>query len=104
MFWADIVRDMTGWDPIADGRGYEDAAGARRALGCAGYKTALELVEHRLVEIPLADAMRGDLVYPADDLGPLGSPFVLDGTHAFSKCMAGRLVISRDKCVRAFAY
>lgn len=104
MFWAEIVKSLTGWDPIADGRGYWDASGARRALRDAGYASALELVEDRLVEIPIAEAMRGDLVYPLDDLGPLGSPFVLDGGHAFSKCMAGRLVISRDQCVRAFAY
>jgi len=103
-FWADIVRDITGWDPIADGRGYDSAMSARQMVRNAGYDSMKEAVEDRFHEIPVAHAIRGDLVFPADDLGPMASPFVLDGPHAFSKTMAGPLVLHRDRCVRAFAY
>ena len=95
---------MTGWDPLEDGRPWSDAMTCRRNLKDKGYRNLVECIEHRFVEIPLSEAMRGDLVFPAEELGPIGSPFILDGAHAFSKCMAGRLVISRDQCVRAFAY
>jgi hypothetical protein len=70
----------------------------------AGYASMKEAVEDRFHEIPLAHAIRGDLVFPADDLGPMASPFILDGAHAFSKAMAGPLVLSRERCVKAFAY
>lgn len=114
-FWADVVLAVTGWDAIWDGRGYDDAVSARKALRNAervhprwendrGYSSVLELVEDRLVEIPVAHAMRGDVVFPKDDLGPLGSPFVLDGAHAFSKSLAGPLTLNRSECVRAFAF
>jgi hypothetical protein len=103
-FFADIVREMTGWDPMADARGYDSAVSARQVLRDVGYESMKEAVEDRLHEIPVAHAMRGDLVFPADDLGPMASPFILDGAHAFSKSMAGPLVLSRERCVRAFAY
>lgn len=103
-FWTDIVRELTGWDPMADGRGYNSAASARHMLRECGYGSMREAVEDRLHEIPVAHAIRGDLVFPSDDLGPMASPFILDGANAFSKSMAGPLVISRDQCVRAFAY
>jgi len=103
-FWADIVRDLTGWDPISDGRGYDSAMSARLMVRNAGYGSMKEAVEGRFQEIPVAHAIRGDLVFPAQDLGPMASPFILDGAHAFSKSMAGPLVISRERCVKAFAY
>lgn len=102
-FWADIVLALTGWDPIIDGRGYTDAETARASLEVAGYSTMLELCEDRLVEIPIAHAMRGDLVFP-EKISALSSPFVLDGVHAFSKTLAGPVVLNRSECIRAFGY
>ena len=103
-FWADIVLAITGWDAIADGRGYDTASGARAMVRQAGYGSMREAVEDRFEEIPIAEAMRGDLVFPDEDLGPMASPFILDGANAFSKSMAGPIVITRAECVRAFAY
>lgn len=103
-FWAFIVREITGWDPMPEAQGYDDALSARTLVRNAGFSSIVAGVEERFHEIPVAHAIRGDLVYPKDDLGPMASPFILDGSNAFSKSMSGPLVIPRDQCVRAFAY
>lgn len=103
-FWAQIVNEITGWNPMPEAEGYADGLTARRLVRDSGFSSIVSGVEQRFHEIPVAHAIRGDLVYPKDELGPMASPFILDGSNAFSKSMAGPLVISREQCVRAFAY
>ena len=102
-FWADIVRDLTGFDPIWDGRDYTDGPSAMIALRRAGYHSVLELLEDRLIEIPIAMAGRGDLVVQAE-CAPLAGPFVLDGSRAYTKALSGPIVVDRSTCTRAFTY
>jgi hypothetical protein len=89
---------------MPEAQGYDDAQSARRIIKATGFSSIIAGVEARFHEIPVAHAIRGDLVYPKEDLGPMASPFILDGAHAFSKSMSGPLVLHRDRCVRAFAY
>ena len=126
--WADLVLAMTGWDPIADCRGYTNASSGLRKLKAAGYASVIELVEDRFEEIPASFAQRGDLIVPCGRsvdvhlatspcgthqytvpalngaIHPLSSPAVCIGRHAFSKSESGAVVFEMDRRhIRAFA-
>lgn len=102
-FVFDCICEMTGFDPIADIRGYTTEAGAMKALKRAGYDTVLALIEDNFDEISPALARRGDIGYPALIAHPLMSPAVIDGSSAFSKHPKGPIVIPRSAIVRAWA-
>lgn len=101
-FVFDIIRDITGFDPIASIRGYASEAGALRALRAAGYVTTLDLVEKNFVEIPPAMAQRGDIGYPANIPHPLMSPAIIDGPNCYSKEPRGAVVFPRIHLARAW--
>ncbi len=101
-FVFDIVRDMTGFDPIQDVRGYSTEAGALKRLKQAGYTSALDLVERHFVEIAPATAQRGDIGYPMTISRELMSPAIIDGVHAFSKEPSGGVLIPRSSIARAW--
>ena len=102
-FVFDIVRDMTGYDAIADGRGYTTEAGAMKALKRAGFETMLDLFSARFPELDPAMAQRGDLGFPAVTPNPLMNPAIIDGASAFTKYPGGRLVVPRHAIARAWA-
>lgn len=99
----DAVEAMTGFDPIADIRGYRSRLGALRKLHAAGFETVFDLVATVFPEIPPAHAQRGDLGYPEQVSDCLMSPAVIDGTNAYSKGPDGPVVFPRSQIVRAFA-
>ena len=101
-FVFDIIRDMTGFDPIEDVRGYSTEAGALKRLMQAGYASALEIVERHFVEIAPAMAQRGDIGFPTTISRALMSPAIIDGANAFTKDPAGGLVIPRSQIARAW--
>lgn len=101
--FADAVAAMTGYDPLADCRGYTSEFGALKKLKAAGFDNVDELVAARFVEIAPVAAQRGDLGYPARIARPLMGPAVIDGAHAFSKGPEGFVVVPRSVIVRAFA-
>lgn len=100
--WADVVRAMTGYDPIHDGRGYTSADGALRNLRAVGFRSVLDLVVARFPEVPPAHAQRGDIGFPAD-VSPLSGPLVIVGSEAVTKSLAGPIIVARGVIVRAFA-
>lgn len=101
--FGDVVVAITGYDPIADGRGYRTELGAVRKMKAAGFNTMVELVEARFVEIPVALAHRGDLGFPAEVPEALMCPAIIDGHVAISKSPIGSVVIPRSAIARAFA-
>lgn len=101
--FADVVRVMTGFDPIDGIRGYSSELSAARNLRAAGYVTTFELVATLFPEIPPESAGRGDLGYPAEIPHPLMSPAVIDGAYAYSKGPDGAVIMSRSLITRAFA-
>lgn len=101
-FVFDIIRDMTGRDPIAEIRGYSSELGALRALRAAGYATTLDLIERNFVEIPPATAQRGDIGYPSNIAHPLMSPAIIDGANCYSKEPRGAVVFPRNHIARAW--
>lgn len=102
-FVFDAIRDMTGFDPGAEMRGYSSEREALAKVKAAGYSTMLEFVEANFSEIDPALAQRGDIGYPRDIPHPLMSPAIIDGPLAYSKHPAGGVVISRDLLARAWA-
>jgi len=101
--FADVVRVMTGFDPIAEVRGYSSELKAVRKLRGAGFLTTFELVASHFPEIPPEMAARGDLGYPAEIPHPLMSPAVIDGAYAYSKGPQGAVIMPRSIITRAFA-
>jgi hypothetical protein len=101
--FADVVRVMTGFDPIAEYRTYTTEIGAVRMLKKAGVTSMIEFVALHFPEIPPARAGRGDLAFAADAMGPLMCPAILDGSFAHSKNMNGAVMWSRADICRTFA-
>lgn len=101
--FADVVQSLTGFDCIADVRGYRCELSAVRRLRATGYATTLSLVEDLFPEIDPREAKRGDLGYPAEIPHRLMSPAVIDGAYAYSKGLEGGVLISRCLIARAFA-
>jgi hypothetical protein len=100
----DVVAAITGFDPISVVRGYDSEISALRSLRKAGFETCLALVEKNFVEISAAQAMRGDLGYPAAIPHPLMSPAVIDGPLAYSKSPGeGWVVVPTASLTRIFA-
>lgn len=103
-FVFDVIEAVTGFDAIADMRGYLTEAGALRAIRRAGFETVQEIVEASFCEIPPGLAIRGDIGYPAVVAHPLMSPALIDGSNAFSKQPhRGVIVIERAFIARAWA-
>lgn len=102
-FVFDVIEAMTGFDAIADMRGYLTEAGALRAVRRAGFDSVLEIVQAAFSEIPPGLAGRGDIGYPAEIPHPLMSPAIIDGHLAFSKHPRGVVMIERTKIARAWA-
>lgn len=101
--FADVVKALTGFDPIEGIRGYASELSAVRRLRAAGYVTTYELVAAHFPEIDPALAGRGDLGYPAEIPHPLMSPAVIDGAYAYSKGLDGAVIMPRSLITRAFA-
>lgn len=100
----DVVRAITGFDPIANIRGYSSETGALLNLRRDGYEATLDLVATEFVEIPAAKAMRGDLGYPDRIAHRLMSPAVIDGPVAYSKSPGeGWVVVPTVSLARIFA-
>lgn len=102
-FVFDFIRDATGFDPIANIRGYSSEAGALKAIRRAGYATTLDLVEQNFVEIEPEFAQRGDIGYPSCLAHDLMSPALIDGAFAYSKHPAGGVTVPRPFITRAWA-
>lgn len=102
-FVFDIIRDMTGFDAIADIRGYRDERSALRAVRNAGFPSVMALVEARFVEIDPAFAQRGDIGYPSIVPHQLMSPAIIDGANGYSKDLTGGVVVPISHLVRAWA-
>lgn len=63
LFAADVIQEMTGVDPAAELRGYDDALGARRALEKQGASDVARFAGILFGNsVPPAMARRGDLV------------------------------------------
>lgn len=101
-FVFDIIRDMTGFDAIADFRDYSDEKSALRMLKRTGFESVKDLVASKFEEIDPAFAGRGDIGYPDAILHPLMSPAIIDGPNAFSKEPRGPVVFPIDKITRAW--
>lgn len=101
--FADVVKAITGFDPITDVRGYAGELSAIRRLRATGYETTLSLVEDLFPEIDPETAGRGDLGYPSEIAHPLMSPAVIDGAYAYSKGPDGGVIVPRNQIARAFA-
>jgi hypothetical protein len=102
-FVFDFIARATGFDAIADIRGYASEAGALKALRRAGYASTLELIQAHFVEIEPTTARRGDIGYPADVPNVLMSPALLDVSMAYSKEPCGAVVVARNIIARAWA-
>lgn len=101
--FADWVLSVTGYDPLSDVRGYKSAGEAIKALRQSGFRSCIDLVASRFVEIAPAHAHRGDLVFPVDAQNNLVSPAILDGVMAISKNEHGAVLLPRSAIARAFA-
>lgn len=102
-FFADCVLFMTGFDPIADIRGYRDERSALKRLKAAGFDTVEALVACRFPPVAPALAQRGDLGYPAGAHDRLMSPAVITGSEAHAMTPEGLTVFPRALIVRAWA-
>lgn len=102
-FVFDAIAAMTGFDAIADLRGYETEKEALVTLKRAGFETVRDLIASCFSEIAPGMAGRGDIGYPAVIPHPLMSPAVIDGAHCFSKEPRGGLVVPRSVIVQAWA-
>jgi hypothetical protein len=96
------VKAVTGTDIAAGVPPWFSPATAARALKAAGCASAEAFFSGRLEEIPVCDAFRGDLVYPAGPLDRLSCPAVLTGGEAMSRNEGGWVVMPRGLAVRAF--
>jgi hypothetical protein len=104
LLFADAVRAVTGFDPIADGRVYTTLQDGLRNLRRAGHQTMADFIASCFPEIHPSEAQRGDLGMLADpDNGAVTSPLVILGADAATKSMAGPVIVSRGLIVRAFA-
>lgn len=102
-FFADCVMLSTGWDPIADIRGYHDERSALKRLKAAGFDTVEALVASRFPPVAPALAQRGDLGYPSGSHDRLMSPAVIMGAEAHAMTPQGLTVFPRALIVRAWA-
>ncbi len=100
--FADIVKVMTGIDPLENIRGYSTPEGAIKRLKKEGYESVLQLVEDKFKEIHSSLAGRGDLGYPDEIGSSLMSPAVIDGVNSFSKGPEGFVVMPKGVLVRTF--
>lgn len=102
-FFADCVRLMTGFDPIADVRGYNNERTALKRLKASGFDTVEALVASRFPPVAPSLAQRGDLGYPAGAHDRLMSPAVITGSQAHAMTPDGMTVFSRSLIIRAWA-
>lgn len=101
-FVFDVIRDMTGYDAIAEIRGYSTEAGALKSMLKAGFQSAIDLICERFEEVDPALAIRGDIGYPASVAHPLMCPAIIDGANAFSKAIGGAIIVPRSAIARAW--
>lgn len=101
-FVFDVIREMTGFDAIAQMRGYTNEAGAMKAVRKAGFSSVGAIVEANFQEIDPRLALRGDIGYPASVPHPLMSPAIISGPYAFSKEPLGNVVVPRTLLARAW--
>lgn len=102
-FFADCVMLMTGFDPIADVRGYRNEREALRRLKAAGFDTVEALVGNRFAPIAPSMAGRGDLGITSGAHDRLMSPAVITGADAHAMTLDGLVVFSRSLVVQAWA-
>ena len=102
-FFADCVMLTTGFDPIADVRGYRNEREALRRLKAAGFDTVEALVDNRFAPIAPGMAGRGDLGFLGGDHDRLMSPAVITGSEAHAMTRDGLVAFSRSLIVRAWA-
>jgi len=109
LFAAGAVAAMTGHDPAAEWRGrYTTQQGGFRVLRRAGFRDHIELVAAQFPEIPVAQALPGDLAAidaegnpePGPALGPaLG---VVQGAAIYVLKPDGLGLMPRNAATRAF--
>ena len=102
-FFADSVLVLTGFDPIADVRGYRNEREALRRLKVAGFDTVEALVDSRFAPIAPGMAGRGDLGLTDGAHDRLMSPAVITGSEAHAMTRDGLVAFSRSLIVRAWA-
>ena len=101
-FAFDAIEAMTGFDAIADCRGYLTERGAIIALKRTGFASVRDLVASCFEEIHPGLAIRGDIGYP-EEINPLMSPAIIDGSQVFSKQPRGPVILERSAIARAWA-
>lgn len=70
LFVAGAVKAMTGDDPARGWRGYRSHAAGIRKLRAAGYEDHVARAASLFAEVPVVDAMPGDIAVVATETGP----------------------------------
>jgi hypothetical protein len=101
LFAAGAVQAMTGVDPAAEWRGrYTTHRGGLRVLRRAGFRDHIEVAAALFAEIPLAQALPGDLAAIDTGCGPaLG---VMQGAAIYVLKPDGLGLLPRNAATRAF--
>lgn len=92
-FFAAAIEAVTGIDPLAKFKPWSSEAGALRVLAASGFPSMQAFTRSLFLEIPLAKARRGDLVFPANP-PRLAAPAVVVGTEAVSRDARGWVSVS----------
>ena len=101
MFAADVVLTLTGEDLAADYRGtYADREGAEKIIAEKGAETLGDFLASYLPEIPVAEAMRGDIVISPGPEGEFAA--VCQGRTCVAPSDHGLIHIRRAQATRAF--
>jgi uncharacterized protein DUF6950 len=101
LFAAGAIEAMTGEDPAREWRGrYTTLRGGLRVIRKSGYHDHIEAVAALFVEIPVDQALPGDLAVVGSEHGPaLG---VVQGAMIFVLGDAGLGMVARTMSTRAF--
>jgi hypothetical protein len=99
-FAADVVRELTGDDPMSDLRGtYDSPLSAARVMKQAGADNVGDLAALYLSEVTPSEARRGDIILSAE---PYEFLAVCVGRTAVGPAESGMIHVPMEQAVRAF--
>lgn len=99
-FAADVVRELTGSDPMGDLRGtYDSPISAARVMMQAGADNVGDLAALYLAEVTPSEARRGDIILSAE---PYEFLAVCVGRTAVGPSAHGMIHVPMEQAVRAF--
>jgi hypothetical protein len=99
-FAADVVRELTGADPMGDLRGtYYSPLSAARVMKQAGADNVGDLAALYLSEVTPSEARRGDIILSAE---PYEFLAVCVGRTAVGPAESGMIHVPMEQAVRAF--